>query len=218
MKNDYLKFSLTPELCFKMMIISVFLFNYAVREKFVGILKDVNILFYLAIFILIAIKKFKFSKWNMITTLFLLGYSTYINISTSSRINNTIFFIVCTILPLFVLTIDVSNLIKNKKQFISNIINYYNSCINILFIIYIFDLLSGCKVSSSLASILTSYPQNWMPSSVIGMRYHFYFAHPLTSSAHVMIYYLLNMIAYSKKIEIKTNYWVVTIISAFRCV
>ena len=208
------KYIIDNEFCFKLIIISIFLFNYSIRERFIPVIKDVNILFYISLLMLAFINKKNISKSKILGIIILLVYNIFINTLTGSRINNVLYFNIQTIFPLIILTIKFDECINNKKELILKIVNFYNFFILILFAIYVVDFITGNTVSKALTSLFTAYGQNWISSSVFNSRYHFFFAHPLYSSVLVMSFYIINLMCYKFNIKTSVSYWNFHIISA----
>jgi len=209
-----MKLKIKEDFCFKLIIWSIFIFNYAIREKFIPVIKDFNILFFLALFLLILKNKKNISIKSVFGILILLIYCIFVNYVTGSRINNVVYFIINTIMPLLLLAIKEKNNNKSLNiELIRKIVNCYNLFIIIFFVIFLLDFITGNLASNFLASNFTLYNTGWIGTSIINNRYHFFFAHPLTSSAIVMVYYLLNIICNKYKIKTNTSYWIFHIIS-----
>lgn len=203
-----MKIKVTEEKIINIMFFSVFIFNYAVRERFCSIIKDINVFFFVSLFLFIY-KYRKFIAKKRFLLIVALGlYVICINIIESAPFNRIIYFLIQTILPLFILSVEISFENIDIKKFLENMVNTYNKYIYLYFFIFIIDLFFDCKLSKILTNMLTCYSNEWMPDSVIGYRYHFFFAHPLSCSVLVMIYYCLNMASYKIKIRTNCSYWI----------
>ena len=209
-----MKIKLNNLLVFKVIIISLFVFNYAIREKFCFILKDVNVLFFIAMTVFLYINRKNISVKKMIFIAILFFYNLIINIITGSRINNIVYFNIQTIIPLLIFSVDISKKKIMLKEDIQKIVNFYNLFIFVFFLIFILDLISNNAFSRILSDLLTVNSSNWIAPSVLNNRYHFFFAHPLYCSLLVMIYYLINVICQKNKIKTNIKYWTFHIIAA----
>lgn len=200
--------------CFKLIIVSIFIFSYPLREKFIPALKDVNILFFSALSLLIIINYKLVSYKKVLAIMALMIFNILINLLTNARISNVLYFNIQTLIPLLLLTIDFEKVLHdNYKNTVKSVVDFFNLFIHIFFIIFLIDLVTNNWLSRLLASTLTVYSSNWIPQTSVLTRYRFFFAHPLYTSVLVMTYYLLNIICKKNKIKTKVSYWTFHVIS-----
>ena len=202
------KFKINDVICLKLIILSIFIFNYPLREKFCPILKDVNILFYCALSLLLYINRRKLYLLQFWGITGLIIWCILVNLYQTVSVNQVIYFLIVTILPLYILTISFDPLNQEySEEIIRQTVKFFNSFIHLLFIIFIFDFFSNNGVTKILTTIFTPYGRDWLSEGGFSYRYHFYFAHPLYTAVLVMVYYLANILCAKYGIFTGTSYW-----------
>lgn len=186
---------ITNEKLFILLVLILFLFGFPFRTTFFnGYFKFLNIPFFIILFLLILLnrkyingkKLVLFVVFFLITVLSDLIYGT-----TKERF---IIYFVMNTLPLLMVCIDWNN-VNISLNSIKRILKSYNFFIFFITLMYIVDLITGCRAMRFIASNFVPYVLQWLPSegqSLFGMRYATFLGQYLHTSYIYIVFYLLN--------------------------
>ena len=188
-----MKIKINTYTAIKLMILSIFVFGYAIRVSTIPTFQYVSFLFLLGMCILL--KKYfrNIDVKKMFLWMFFL-IATFL----SDMINNVsmhqwgMYFFMNT-MSLLVLIVD-NNALSLEKNEIKKLIQTYNKFVYLIFIIYLVDLLTGSLIMRTLADNWLTCIANWVPrgKSLFTSRYASYLGHYLFTDVIYVGYYILN--------------------------
>lgn len=194
---------ITNEKLFILLVLILFLFGFPFRTTFFnGYFKFLNIPFFIILFLLILLnrKYINGKKFVLFVVFFLITVlSDFIYGTTKERF---IIYFVMNTLPLLMICIDWNN-VNISLNSIKKILKSYNFFIFFITLMYIVDLITGCRVMRFIASNFVPYVLQWLPSegqSLFGMRYATFLGQYLHTSYIYIVFYLLNTY-YNLKVE-----------------
>ena len=203
----------TNNIIYMLMLYSVFINSYYIREKFLGEFGAINILFLFLLVIYIILNINRVSGVMVIYVTFIGIYIIFIDrIINDNPINSILRSMVMTILPLYMLAVKLPK--KEIKQVVMTSTKIINFFMVSIFLIGLIDWFIGFKIMKFLGYYLVPGLRRWIASSTyFRYRYTSYMGHSLFTKELFLIFYLLNNVILKKYNVELLNRNVVTIIS-----
>lgn len=188
----------TNNLIYILMIFSVFINSYYIREKFLGEFGSMNILFLFLLAIYIILNINRVSGIMIIYVTFIGIYIIFIDkMINNNSINSILRSMVMIILPLYMFAVKLPK--KEIKQIVITSTKIINFFMVIIFLIGLIDYLIGFKIMKFLGYYLVPELSKWIASSThFRYRYTSYMGHSLFTKELFLIFYLLNNVILKK--------------------
>ncbi|MBU3107656.1 hypothetical protein [Clostridium gasigenes] len=184
---------------FIVMILSVFITSFYIREPLLKNLASINIIFIFTLIYYLFKNRKRINSILIITIIFIIMYIIVINIIVNNEsiitMTNNIFI---TIVPMFMLTVRLKA--DEFEDIFVNTLKLFNFFIVVIFFIGIIDPLINFNIMKFFGNNLTPTLKGWIDTNtqIIGYRYTSFMGHSLFTKELFLMFYILNNI-YSKK-------------------